>query len=131
MASIAESKHPRDVMTRYLAWLKALPRRPVFVAYPAAFDFSFVYWYLIRFTGENPFGYSDYGIGGQYVTRLLDRAALFRGHPGTVRTDKRPEFTSRLFMAWAQTHGICHILIQPGRPMQNGYIESFNGKFRG
>jgi len=80
---------------------------------------------------ENPFGYSDYGIGGQYVTRLLDRAALFRGHPGTVRTDKRPEFTSRLFMAWAQTHGICHILIQPGRPMQNGYIESFNGKFRG
>ena len=33
-------------------------------------------------------------------------------------------------MAWAQTHGIRHILIQPGRPMQNGYIESFNGKFR-
>jgi putative transposase len=34
-------------------------------------------------------------------------------------------------MGWAQTHGIRHILIQPGRPMQNGYIESFNGKFRG
>ena len=33
-------------------------------------------------------------------------------------------------MAWAQTHGIRHILIQPARPMQNGYIESFNGKFR-
>jgi len=33
-------------------------------------------------------------------------------------------------MAWAQAHGIRHILIQPGRPMQNGYIESFNGKFR-
>jgi putative transposase len=33
-------------------------------------------------------------------------------------------------MAWAQRHGIRHILIQPGRPMQNGYIESFNGKFR-
>lgn len=33
-------------------------------------------------------------------------------------------------MAWAQTHGICHILIQPGRPIQNGYIESFNGKLR-
>ena len=38
--------------------------------------------------------------------------------------------TSRAFMAWTQTHGIRHILIQPGRPMQNGYIESFNGKFR-
>jgi putative transposase len=33
-------------------------------------------------------------------------------------------------MAWANSHGVRHILIQPGRPMQNGYIESFNGKFR-
>ena len=73
---------------------------------------------------------TDYGIGGQYVTRLLDRAALFRGYSDAVRTDNGPEFTSRAFMAWAQTHGIHHILIQPGRPMQNGYIESFNGKFR-
>ena len=73
---------------------------------------------------------TDYGIGGQYVTRLLDRAALFRGYPSVVRTDNGPEFTSRAFMGWAQAHGIRHILIQPGRPMQNGYIESFNGKFR-
>jgi putative transposase len=73
---------------------------------------------------------ADYGIGGQYVTRLLDRAALFRGHPAAVRTDNGPEFTSRALMAWAQSHGIRHILIQPGRPMQNGYIESFNGRFR-
>lgn len=72
----------------------------------------------------------DFGISGQYVTRVLDRAALFRGYPKAVRTDNGPEFTSRAFMAWAQTHGIRHILIQPGRPMQNGYIESFNGKFR-
>jgi putative transposase len=72
----------------------------------------------------------DFGISGQYVTRVLDRAALFRGYPQAVRTDNGPEFTSRAFMAWAQTHGIRHILIQPGRPMQNGYIESFNGKFR-
>nr|WP_143435964.1 IS3 family transposase [Hydrogenophaga sp. IBVHS1] len=72
----------------------------------------------------------DFGISGQYVTRVLDRAALFRGYPKAVRTDNGPEFTSRAFMAWAQAHGIRHILIQPGRPMQNGYIESFNGKFR-
>lgn len=72
----------------------------------------------------------DFGISGEYVTRLLDRAAVFRGYPEMVRTDNGPEFTSRMFMAWAQTHGIRHILIQPGRPMQNGYIESFNGKFR-
>ncbi len=73
---------------------------------------------------------ADYGISGQYVTRLLDRAAIFRGYPLAVRTDNGPEFTSRAFMAWAQSHGIGHILIEPGRPMQNSYIESFNGKFR-
>ncbi len=72
----------------------------------------------------------DYGISGQYVTRLLDRAAIFRGYPSAVRTDNGPEFTSRAFMVWAQTRGIRHILIEPGRPIQNGYIESFNGKFR-
>ena len=72
----------------------------------------------------------DLGISGLYVTRLLDRAALFRGYPQAVRTDNGPEFTSRAFMAWAHTDGVRHILIEPGRPMQNGYIESFNGKFR-
>ena len=73
---------------------------------------------------------ADFGISGQYVTRLLDQAATFRGYPKAVRTDNGPEFTSRAFMGWAQTHGIRHLLIQPGKPMQNGYIESFNGKFR-
>jgi putative transposase len=72
----------------------------------------------------------DFGISGQYVTRLLDQAAIFRGYPIAVRTDNGPEFTSRAFLAWTTLHGIRHILIQLGRPMQNGYIESFNGKFR-
>ena len=65
-----------------------------------------------------------------YVTRLLDQAACFRGYPQAIRTDNGPEFVSRAFLGWTQRHGIQHILIQPGRPMQNGYIESFNGKFR-
>ena len=51
-------------------------------------------------------------------------------YPLAVRTDNGPEFTSRAFMAWPHAHGIRHILIEPGRPMQNGYIERFNGKFR-
>ena len=72
----------------------------------------------------------DYGIGGQYVTRLLDQAAIFRGYPAAVRTDNGPEFTSRAFIGWTQAHGVRHLLIEPGRPMQNGYIESFNGRFR-
>lgn len=72
----------------------------------------------------------DFGMGGHYVTRQLDQAATFRGYPKAVRTDNGPEFTSKAFMGWCESHKIQHILIQPGRPMQNGYIESFNGKFR-
>lgn len=72
----------------------------------------------------------DHGISGAHVIRVLDRAACFRGYPSAVRTDNGPEFTSRAFMAWTQRHGIRHLLIEPGKPMQNGYIESFNGKFR-
>jgi len=65
----------------------------------------------------------DFGISGQYVIRLLDQAARLRGYPRAVRTDNGPEFTCRAFIAWTQAHGIEHLLIQPGRPMQNGYIE--------
>ena len=45
-------------MARYVTWLKSLPGKPVFVAYPTAFDFPFVYWYITEFVGENLFGYS-------------------------------------------------------------------------
>ncbi len=54
-------ENPRDpqvVMPEYVAWLKALPGKPVFVGYPAAYDFMFVYWYLIRFAGDSPFSHS-------------------------------------------------------------------------
>ncbi len=72
----------------------------------------------------------DHGISGAYLVRVLDQVSRFRGYPAAVRTDNGPEFTSRAFLAWTQQHGIRHILIQPGKPMQNDYIESFNGKFR-
>ena len=45
-------------MKAYVAWLKGLPGKPVFVGYPAGFDFLFVYWYLIRFAGKSPFSFS-------------------------------------------------------------------------
>jgi hypothetical protein len=45
-------------LKEYPAWLKKLPGKPVFVGYPAAYDFMFVYWYLIRLTGESPFSHS-------------------------------------------------------------------------
>ncbi|HEV2969808.1 MAG TPA: hypothetical protein VGY55_07445 [Pirellulales bacterium] len=54
----ANARDPAGVMADYLAWLKSLPGRPVFVGYPAAYDFMFVYWYSIRFSGESPFSHS-------------------------------------------------------------------------
>jgi hypothetical protein len=54
----ADTRDAAVVMPEYVAWLKGLPGKPVFVGYPAAFDFMFVYWYLIRFAGESPFSHS-------------------------------------------------------------------------
>lgn len=49
---------PAQAMREYVAWLKALPGKPVFVGYPASYDFMFVYWYMMRFAGESPFSHS-------------------------------------------------------------------------
>ncbi len=49
---------PAEAMADYVRWLDALPGIPVFVAYPAAFDFLFVYWYLMHFVGRSPFSFS-------------------------------------------------------------------------
>src|SRR5262245_40764658 len=49
---------PARAMQDYATWVGTLIGRPVFVAYPVGFDFLFVYWYLIRFTGKSPFSFS-------------------------------------------------------------------------
>lgn len=50
-----DTRDPQHVMTEYLAWVNGLPGRPVFVGWPASWDFMWIYWYLVRFTGERPF----------------------------------------------------------------------------
>ena len=72
----------------------------------------------------------DFGISGQYVTRVLEQIGQFRGLPRAIRTDQGPEFTSRALDRWAYERGIDLKLIAAGKPTQNAYIESFNGKFR-
>jgi putative transposase len=72
----------------------------------------------------------DHGMGGRYVVRVLEGIVRFRGKPGAIRTDQGPEFTSQALDQWAYRNGVTLKLIQPGKPTQNGYIESFNGKFR-
>ena len=66
----AGAREPADVMPEYVAWLKSLPGKPAFVAYPAAYDFMFVYWYLIRFAGDSPFSHSALDIKS-YAMALL------------------------------------------------------------
>jgi putative transposase len=69
-------------------------------------------------------------IGSGRVTRALDRVIAERGAPKSIRCDNGPEFTSRHFLAWCEDRGISLVHIQPGRPMQNGYVESCNGRLR-
>lgn len=71
-----------------------------------------------------------FGIGGFQVTCIPDSIALFRNYPATIRTDQGTDFTCRALDQWAFEHGVELRLIQPGKPTQNGFIESFNGRFR-
>ena len=72
----------------------------------------------------------DRGISGHYVARRLSEIGRFRGLPLTIRTDQGPEFTGNALDQWATQHGVQIRLIQAGKPTQNAFIESFNGKFR-
>lgn len=69
-------------------------------------------------------------IGGLPLTRVLDQLALSRGLPRVLRTDNGPEFCGRAMLTWAHARGLTLRLIEPGKPNQNAYIESFNGRFR-
>lgn len=72
----------------------------------------------------------SHSISGDHVASALDAIAQFRGYPAAIRTDQGPEFTSKALDRWAYENGVELRLIQPGKPTQNAYIESFNGKFR-
>jgi putative transposase len=72
----------------------------------------------------------DTSITGSRVCRMLDRIAAGRGYPEEILTDNGPEFSGKAMDAWAYEKGISHRFIEPGKPSQNGYIESFNGKLR-
>ncbi|WP_438947113.1 IS3 family transposase [Vibrio furnissii] len=70
------------------------------------------------------------GISGDEVVITLESIAAFRGYPASIRTDQGPEFTGKALDQWAYQHGVILKVIQAGKPTQNAYIESFNGKFR-
>ncbi len=72
----------------------------------------------------------DSCLSSRRVTRVLEWIIEQRGAPETIRCDNGPEFTSRHFLAWCEGRQIALLHIQPGRPMQNGWVESFNGRLR-
>ena len=72
----------------------------------------------------------DTSLSSKRITRTLERVILYRGKPNIIRTDNGPEFTSKDLELWAKDNEIQIQFIQPGRPMQNGYIERFNRIYR-
>src|SRR5271170_7122178 len=73
---------------------------------------------------------ADTSLGSGRVTRVLERLIAQRGRPENVRSDNGPEFTSRRMLAWSEDWKVGLVHIQPGRPMQNGHVESFHGRLR-
>ncbi|WP_155760664.1 IS3 family transposase [Stenotrophomonas maltophilia] len=69
-------------------------------------------------------------ISGQGVSRVLDRLAMQRGLPRVIRTDNGKEFCGKAMVAWAHEKEVALRLIEPGKPNQNAYVESFNGRLR-
>jgi putative transposase len=72
----------------------------------------------------------DLNLPAGRVIRTLERIAAWRGYPAKLRLDNGPEFVALALAEWAERKGIALDFIEPGRPMQNGFIERFNGSYR-
>ena len=72
----------------------------------------------------------DTSISGFVVTRILDQLGEFRGLPETIVIDNGPEFTGKAMSEWAYRTDVKLAFIRPGKPIENAYVESFNGKLR-
>lgn len=73
---------------------------------------------------------ADTSLSGARVARELDALVMLRGRPTTIVSDNGTELTSHAMLRWQLETGIAWHYIQPGKPQQNGFIESFNGRLR-
>jgi hypothetical protein len=108
---------PASAMPRYLAWVKSLPGKPVFVAYPAGFDFLFVYWYLMRFAGDSPFSHSALDI------KTFAMAMLKTGY----RDATKKNMPKRWFDEMPHTHVALDDAIEQGALFCNMLQENTRG----
>jgi putative transposase len=81
-------------------------------------------------TRECPAIEVDTALGGLRVRRVLDRVAVERGLPEAIVLDNGPEFRGRALAAWSEERKVRLEFIEPGKPVQNAYVESFNGRLR-
>jgi putative transposase len=82
------------------------------------------------FSRESPAIFVERSIPGHRVAQILDGLGGARGLPETIVCDNGPEFSGSALDAWAHERGVKIAFIRPGKPVENAYIESFNGKFR-
>jgi hypothetical protein len=116
-AARTDLQEPAQAMRRYVSWLKSLAARPVFVGYPAGFDFLFVYWYLIRFAGESPFSFSALDI------KSYAMAVLKTEYRETVKRN----MPKRWFDALPHSHVALHDALEQGALFCNMLAENLSG----
>lgn len=73
---------------------------------------------------------ADTSLSGERLGRELDRIAESRGFPMMIVSDNGTEMTSNAILAWQEKRSVLWHYIAPGKPQQNGFVESFNGRFR-
>lgn len=83
-----------------------------------------------QFTRECLCLLTDQSLTGGKVAQALELVVGQRGAPRSITVDNGSEFASRVMDAWAYRHGIQLDFIRPGKPVKNGFIESFNGRLR-
>jgi hypothetical protein len=105
---------PGPAMTRYVTWIKALDGKPVFVAYPAAYDFMFVYWYLMKYVGESPFSHSALDIKSFAMAVLKSN----------YRESTKRNMPKRWFDNLSHTHVALSDAIEQGALFRNMLAES-------
>lgn len=108
---------PEQVMLAYVDWLEALPGTPVFVAYPLGYDFTFIYWYLMRFVGRSPF--SHHGID----IRTYAMAMMKRGYKESAKNN----YPRRWFAPLPHTHVALDDAIEQGALFCNMLAENLQG----
>jgi putative transposase len=73
---------------------------------------------------------AEHSMGGNQMARALDQICYQRGRPAVIRFDNGPEFSGKVMLNWAHRNGITLRPIERGKPNQNAYVESFNGRLR-